>query len=153
MKAPERDLFPALQSVCRGNVFELGCGYGRLAPAFEPGQYVGMDINPTALEVARRECPEHTFVDEWVEADTILAYTVLLHVPDDDIEAMVDAMKAYPRIVIGEIMELRWRRAGNPPAFNREPDEYCALVGRDLVEVHRVAYPRYKTDLLLLAFE
>jgi SAM-dependent methyltransferase len=149
---PEVGLFEALLDAVDGSVFELGCGDGRLAPAFEPGKYTGYDINPYAVERARKQNHLHTFTDEWVEADTILAYTVLLHISDDEIEEIIEKMNKYKRIVIGEIVGRKWRRAGNPPVFNREIKDYEALVGREC-RIIKVDYPRYNCKLPLMIFE
>lgn len=148
---PEVGLFAALQQVCRGHVFELGCGDGRLAPAFAPEGYTGMDINPAALARARQANPGHRFIAEWEAADTVLAYTVLLHLADEDLPAMLGRLQAYPRIVIGEIMGRQWRTPGVPPVFNRERAEYEAILG-PAREVVRVPYPHYATELELCAW-
>jgi SAM-dependent methyltransferase len=149
---PEVDLFAALRVACRGTVFEFGCGYGRLAPCFRPDMYTGMDINPSALVAAKDRNPGHVFVEDWAEADTVLAHTVLLHIPDDEIQSVIDRMKGYKRIVIGEIMGRSWRRGGNPPVFNREVSDYADMVGVS-PSVTKVAYPRYGVDLDLLVFD
>lgn len=145
---PEVGLIAALHQVCRGSVFELGCGDGRLAMAFEPSRYTGMDINPAALARARQDNPEHRFGQKWQPADTALAYTVLLHVPDEELPAIMARLAGYPRVVIGEIMGRRWRTPGLPPVFNRERAEYEAFLG-PVREVIRVPYPHYATDLEL----
>ncbi|MGM0927534.1 MAG: class I SAM-dependent methyltransferase [Pseudomonadota bacterium] len=145
---PEVGLFAALRQACTGSVFELGCGDGRLAPAFAPEAYVGMDINPAALARARQANPAHRFTTDWQPADTVLAYTVLLHVPDDDLPALLARMAGYRRVVIGEILGRRWRTPGVPPVFNREREEYEAHLG-PVCEVIRVPYPHYATDLEL----
>lgn len=148
---PEVGLFEALRVACTGTVFEFGCGDGRLAPAFDPMDYAGFDINPHALQAARRANPRHRYVTEWEPADTWLAHTVLLHVPDDEITELIDRAKGYSRIVIGEIMGRQWRRPGDPPVFNREAREYADLVGSEPVVI-AVPYPRYKCDLQMLVF-
>ncbi|MCH4563352.1 class I SAM-dependent methyltransferase [Halomonas sp. EGI 63088] len=148
---PEVGLFDALRQACRGSVFELGCGDGRLSAAFDPERYTGMDINPAALVRARQSNPGHRFTTEWQPADTVMAYTVLLHVPDDELPAMMRRLQAYPRIVIGEIMGRRWRTPGLPPVFNRERAEYEAFLG-PAREVIQVPYPYYGTDLELCAW-
>jgi SAM-dependent methyltransferase len=149
VRFPEVDLFPALQSAITGTVFEFGCGDGRLSPAFDPDKYIGYDINPSAIKAARLNNPAYDYVDEWLSADTFLAYTVLLHVPDDEIQAVIDRAKTYKRIVIGEIMGRQWRRPGNPPVFNRDLTEYTDMIGRPC-DIIRVPYPRYGCDLSLL---
>ena len=150
---PEAGLFQALGSACRGSVFEFGCGDGRLAPAFPAESYAGFDVNEAALAAARRANPAYRFGNEWVEADTWLAHTVLLHVPDDAIGGVLARAQAYDRIVIGEVMGRQWRRPGDPPVFNREAHEYVELVGRELIEAIAVPYPRYRCDLTILVFE
>ena len=149
---PEVGLFQALDRACCGSVFEFGCGDGRLSPAFSCG-YVGFDINPAALAAARVANPAHRYVTEWEPADTWLAHTVLLHVPDDEIGALLMRTAPYKRVVIGEVMGRKWRRPGNPPVFNREAGEYVEMSGRKLVESIAVPYPRYRCDLTVLVLE
>lgn len=148
---PEIGLLPILQGVGIGTVFEFGCGDGRLAPAFDPSRYVGHDINPHALTAAKAKNPKHRFVAEPEAADTFLAHTVLLHIPDDEIGAVAGLARSYPRVIIGEVMGRKWRRPGNPPVFNREAPEYVDLIGRPCREI-AVPYPRYGCDLTLMVF-
>ena len=150
---PEAGLFQALGRACAGSVFEFGCGDGRLSPAFSPGSYAGFDINPHALAAAAMANPAHRYVTEWELADTWLAWTVLLHVPDDEIGDVLERTARYPRVVIGEVMGRKWRRTGDPPVFNREAYEYVVLAGRRAVETIAVPYPRYKCDLTVLVLE
>jgi SAM-dependent methyltransferase len=147
---PEIGLLPILKRVGKGTVFEFGCGDGRLSSAFD--SYIGYDINQHALEVARRNNPKHLYVDVILPADTFLAHTVLLHVPDDEIQAVIDIAKRYKRIVIGEIMGREWRRGGNPPVFNRDAQEYIDMIGVE-PEIIDVPYPRYGRNLSLMVFD
>jgi len=149
---PEVGLSQVLMRSCVGSVFEFGCGDGRLSALFGADSYAGYDINLYALEAAKKANPNHKYVTEWEKADTFLAHTVLLHVPDDEIQAVIDKAKEYPRIVIGEVMGRKWRREGNPPVFNRHPDEYAEMVGR-WPEIELVPYPRYNCNLHLLIFK
>lgn len=149
---PEEGLFDVLRKVCVGSVFEFGCGYGRLALAFEPERYIGFDINKAALQEARRCCPQHKFAEELCEADTFLAHTVLLHVDDEAMERLAQRMRAYRRVVIGEIVGRRWRRTGEPMVFNREVSEYEALLGCK-AQVTDVPYHRYGVPLTMMVFE
>lgn len=149
---PEIGLLPILQRVVKGTVFEFGCGDGRLSPAFNPSSYIGYDINPAAIEAAKYNNPAHIYSDTPRPADTFLAYTVLLHIPDDEISDAIGIAKQCKRIVIGEIMGRRWRRGGNPPVFNREAKEYADMIGKE-PEVICIPYPRYGCDLELLIFD
>jgi SAM-dependent methyltransferase len=147
---PEIGLLPILKSVGRGSVFEFGCGDGRLSQAFD--DYVGYDINPTALKAAKLNNPDKRYTDKIVPADTFFAYTVLLHIPDNEIQSVIEIAKNYKRIVIGEITGRQWRRTGNPPVFNREVQEYADLIGWDY-EAIDIPYPRYNCNLTLMVFD
>lgn len=100
-------------------VLEFGCGAGRLAPLFDREAYLGVDLNPEALELARRRNPGYAFreVDELEQlppADVVFAHTVLLHVAGDDLPATLDQLAAAARrtIVVAEIMDPAWSRTG-----------------------------------------
>jgi len=147
---PEGDIHGILNNHCEGKVLEYGCGDGRLAPAFEVENYIGVDINPSAVEKAKRNNPEYDFRPvEFPGADTILAHTVLLHVSDDRIEQLIGKFLEYPRIVIGEVMGRNWRRSGNPPVYNRDEQDYIDMMGRP-VDIFHYPYPRYKCDFTIL---
>jgi hypothetical protein len=75
-----------------------------------------------------------------------------LHIPDNQIQEVINKAKQYKRIVIGEIMGRKWRRDGNPPVFNREIQEYIEMVGRE-PEIVEIPYPRYKCNLHMLVFK
>jgi len=136
-------------------ITEIGCGTGRLAGAFEPDRYTGMDINPAAIEIAAKAHPHHGFAqiseaDPFPETDGMLFYTVLLHVNDSALPALLGkAATAARRIVIAEIMDRRWRRGGNPPVYNREAEDYTTLLnalGFALVTSERRPYERYNNE-------
>lgn len=44
-------------------VLDAGCGYGRWAKFFPKTRYTGVDFSPEFLEIARKENPEHNFVE------------------------------------------------------------------------------------------
>lgn len=146
---PEVGLFEALHKAVKGTVCEFGCGDGRLAAAFSHDAYTGYDINQHAIDAAKKNNPAHVFGSALVLADTILAYTVLLHIPDHEIESVIKQFLPYERIVIGEIMGRQWRRPGNPPVFNRDLSEYVEMIGRSYNRIE-VAYPRYGCNLELI---
>lgn len=83
------------------SVMEVGCGRGRLARAFSPDQYLGVDINEKALKKARQDNPGYQFALEQSHADVALLYTVLLHISDERLpEFKIDA----DEIIVAEIM-------------------------------------------------
>ena len=148
---PETGLFPILQSVVKGSVTEFGCGDGRLAQAFAASSYLGCDINEHALQAARKNNQQHTFTNKFSPSDTFLAHTVLLHIPDDEIDCVISKAMQSKTIVISEIMGRKWRRGGNPPVFNREAKEYEQMIGAR-PEAIEIPYPRYNCNLTMLVF-
>lgn len=118
-------------------VVEVGCGVGRLASSFSPDAYVGVDINPGAIDIARRRNPEHSFNTILPTAfypfgDVVLFYTVALHIDDETIHSTLEraaiAAGTTGDVVIAEIMDRKWRRAGNPPVFNRDQTDYAEIM-------------------------
>lgn len=115
-------------------VLEVGCGIGETAALFSPCEYIGIDINPLAVEKARQRLPGHDFRQHDVgmalpAADAVLFYDVLLHVPDDEInDLLAEAATDARKIVIAEMMDRKWRHGGMPPAFNRNPEDYLEIM-------------------------
>jgi SAM-dependent methyltransferase len=111
-------------------VLDVGCGYGRLCRAFKPENYIGVDVNPKAIDKAKERNPEYRFEHikpgaELPKTGTALLYTVAGHIPDEELARFLAPIcAAAPLLAICEIMDLRWRRPGNPPIFNRDPEQY-----------------------------
>lgn len=149
------DVWSFLGELARGSVLEVGCGLGRLCEAFDPNQYLGADINESALVRAREKHPGYTFETyHGQSADTALLYTVLLHISDDDLSGFVAGINA-DRVIVAEVMGREWRRSGNPPVFNRDLEDYIeAFAGFECVETYAKPYAHYKaTDITFLVFE
>lgn len=155
---PDNDSIALLQTYCHGVLCEIGCGIGRCAEAFPPEQYIGVDINAEAIQLARSEFPHHRFEaikwdDPYPEADTYLFYTMLLHIPDGelvDILKRTDNGNGKPkRLVIFESMSrsLRNTRKGN---YQRDPSEYehiFAGLKRTVIDVRSLSskvYPFFR---------
>jgi len=126
--------------------------------AFRPDQYQGYDLNPAAIEAARLRNPEYRFTLmrdrlDYAAAEAALLYTVLLHIHDDDIEAVVSQLcERMSFIVVAEIMLRSWRGRHSPrqkqatPVFNRDLAEYVAMFtkrGFDVDDVVVAPYKRY----------
>ena len=151
-------LLPYLAEVAsHGRVVEIGCGPGRLACAFEPHAYLGLDLNERSIAEARTRNPLHAFdvvQDELPQADAYLIHTVLMHVPDSDLDALLGRMNA-PVVCVSEMMGREWRREGDPPVFNREPSEYAeafAAHGYVLSHARTETYEHYRKPMTLLKF-
>lgn len=136
-------------------VLEVGCGVGRIAALFGKDEYFGVDVNPHAVAQARSILPGYSFrlFDhglEYPDAPTALIYTVLLHVADEPIVQLLgEISKRRDRVVIAELMDRRWRRDGNPPVFNRNPEDYILLMealGFGFSAYSKYAYERYENQ-------
>ena len=143
----DEDHVQVLAELCTGVVCEVGCGTGRCCEAFAEGTYVGVDINGAAVQHARTWHPEHDFRhigwdDAYPEADTYLFHTCLMHVPNEELAAVL--VRAKPRIVIYEVMEpLLNRRA---LVWHRSVEDYVYALERSTFDVteHRVLPTLYQ---------
>ena len=75
----------AVRPHLKGSVLDFGCGVGTLADICDPAAYVGFDIDPRKIEIARRERPHHRFetsVPEGERFDTVAALALIEHVHD-----------------------------------------------------------------------
>ena len=148
------DVKSYLTELCDGKlVTEIGCGTGRLSPAFPPEHYIGIDICTSALEMAEKNNRDYKYIlhnqgDSYPQADVRLVYTVLLHIDDDCIGDFIENLcEDTESVVVAEIMARTWRREGDPPVFNREADEYITLFEKCGFEKdyhNEKPYERYK---------
>jgi SAM-dependent methyltransferase len=136
-------------------VLEIGCGVGRVASLFEPNEYIGAELNPTALLQARTALPAHNLriVDDglsYPNAPTAMLYTVLLHVSDEALPSLLEeAVVGRKKLIIAEVMDTRWRRDGNPPVFNRNPEDYILMMQRlgfKFTAAQKHSYERYDKE-------
>ncbi|MCG7402260.1 MULTISPECIES: class I SAM-dependent methyltransferase [Caballeronia] len=136
-------------------VLEIGCGVGRIASLFDANEYVGVDVNPNALKQARETLPGHRLKIHdagiaYPDAPCVLFYTVLLHVADHVVDGLLaEAAEGRERFIIAELMDRRWRREGDPPVFNRDPEEYIlkmAALGFALSGFSKFEYERYAVE-------
>jgi SAM-dependent methyltransferase len=145
------DVHAALRDeIPSGTVLDFGCGDGRLAEAFGPERYLGVDINPHAIGYCQGKYRGWRFelaAAELPAADCALAYTVLLHVPDGELAATVRRLcAAAPRVLVAEILGRKWRGPGEPAVFNRDLDDYLLpfwRAGMALVAMRERPYARY----------
>lgn len=115
-------------------LLEVGCGVGHIAKLFKPQEYMGVDVNPTAVAQARKNLPDYyiRLIDDGMffpQAASLLFYTVLLHIADDVIlDILRNACDSSDTIIISELMDRSWRREDNPPVFNRDPEDYILMM-------------------------
>jgi len=81
--------FAAVRPYLNGRVLDVGCGSGGLAEYISSDQYLGVDVDPLSLELARARFPSHRFEADMSKVDgkfdTIVSLAVIEHVNDPSI--------------------------------------------------------------------
>jgi len=143
---------------------EIGCGYGRLCTSVNDDKYYGYDINNTSINNAKSKYPNYKFelLSEdtiIVKSDIVMAYTVGLHIHDDDILAFIKKYTANTKaFIMAEIMDIKWPKNpnGTPPTFHRSPEEYEELfnsIGMTLKAKEDIPYTYYdNTNITIMEF-
>ena len=94
----QRLLFPYVEAarIVRGNVLEIGCGWGRGLELLTQaaGQYTGIDKNEALIGSLQREYPQSTFIAVNIPPlssfadntfDFIVTFQVIEHIDNDDL--------------------------------------------------------------------
>lgn len=129
-------------STCPRNLrtVDYGCGIGRYAQYFPPSQYRGLDISTPYLDIARKENPEHRFLQlgspSWTEAwdwdfELFFTATVLQHCSDTVIDGLLASLAAKKRdkftLSLYEYANPKWI---SRQTIGRPAHEYTAMVAK-----------------------
>lgn len=132
------------------DVVEFGCGTGRLAQFFSKRRYVGLDICARAIDIARADNRGYDFflldpgqpitASERTE-HVAFAHSTLLHIPDGNLQAVVDRFR-QKRVIVSEILGIEWYNglAGVAPIFGREIEGYERPFRKAGYRLHRVQF-------------
>ena len=89
-----------------GSVLDLGCGFGHLSK-FVAGPYLGVDLSPLAIQIARKEHPQADFMVGDIRNyhsdliyDTVVMMQVLEHMKDRGQAIELARTLARKRVVI-----------------------------------------------------
>lgn len=162
------DIGEILSRVCASKILEVGCGTGRIARFLDRKKYFGIDISKAAIDKAMADNPDYKFAVYDLEkplpqSDTVLFYTVCLHIPDDLITAQLKrAAISTKRVVIAEIMNPDYRSNRDPAndydiSNQRSLSQYCDLMraeGFTLRVAHIRPYKFYEgQDMTFAVFQ
>ena len=126
-------------------IVDFGCGYGRLCKAFPVEKYIGTDISDKAIEEAKKRNPEYRFESYCKpEADVYLAYTVFLHLSDEQLRQELKGIQTT-YFIIAEILGSEWsnKGKGNPPTYNRNDYSIMSEFSFELIQEIKFPYKRY----------
>ncbi len=145
---PREVLKELIEDIDYETVVDFGCGYGRLCKAFSPEEYIGTDISDKAIEEARKRNPDYKFISyAKPSADIYLAYTVFLHLSDEQlVEELETIQTTY--FIIAEILGSEWSNhgMGRPPTYNRDDYSIMEEFGFTLLREVKKPYKRYVGD-------
>ena len=128
-------------------ILDFGCGYGRLSKAFDSSKYIGIDLNPKALEIAKKNNIGYRYMkisekEHYPNADIIYINDVFSHLNDYMVEMIL--MKFITNtnryVMLSEIIGLEWKPEY---PFAREKGQYIILLKKYGYEL----YKEYKEDI------
>jgi len=131
----EQMLLDYLSGLKLDSVLEVGCGFGRITKLvmerFNPKEYIAIDLSPDQLENARKYVNDDRveFFNYSIEEfrcfpekfDLVLACEVLMHIPPEDIVAVMYKMAMLARKG-GQIVHVDWYQQPVPQIAK---DNFC----------------------------
>jgi SAM-dependent methyltransferase len=138
------------------SALDFGCGTGRFSVIFPVSSYVGVDLNPNAINKAKQFHSEYRFSEVNIDspypyADMVLAFTVFLHMDDGTLKNVLKRLgeSCKKSIVLVEAIGREWRVRASVPVYNREIHEYLHLfeqIGFSMYKYEKKFNPRYAED-------
>lgn len=149
-------------------ILEIGCGPGTILGYLPPSDYLGFDLSPEYIAMARRRFPEAQFVCERVSRfslaeeqsfDVVLALGIVHHLDDAEARQLFqiafDALRPGGRLVTfdgvwaeGQSPIARWFLARDRGEHVRSQQEYMGIASRVFSNVK----PSVRHDLLRVPY-
>lgn len=134
------------------SICDVGCGYGRLVSAFDPRNYIGVDLNPNILKRVPKEykTKEISKVNDIPKADIYFLYTVFNHTPEELAYEMIKHFynQNAEWVLVCEILGRVWKNDKlKHPSYGKEISEYIELFnvnGFELIDIKAKLYVSYK---------
>jgi cyclopropane fatty-acyl-phospholipid synthase-like methyltransferase len=139
-----------LKPAVGGRVMEIGCGPGMIVDYLPQVQYLGFDLSPEYIEMARKRFPQAQFVCERVSQfslaeqqsfDAVVAFGVVHHLDDREARQLFqvahDALKPGGKLVTvdgvwtdDQSRAARWLLARDRGEYIRSQAEYVKIASQ-----------------------
>lgn len=149
-------------------ILEIGCGPGTIVGYLPPSDYLGFDLSPKYIELARKRFPTAHFVCERVSQftlareqsfDVVLAFGIVHHLEDAEARQLFqiahDALKPAGKLVTvdgvwtdDQSPAARWLLARDRGEYVRGEREYVGIAS----QVFRNIRPSVRHDLLRIPY-
>lgn len=149
-------------------VLEIGCGPGTILSYLPPSDYLGFDLSPEYVEMARRRFPMARFVCERVSEfslakeqsfDVVLAIGIVHHLEDAEARQLFqishEALKIGGKLVTldgvwtdGQSGTARWLLARDRGEYVRNEREYIGIASQVFSNIK----PSVRHDLLRIPY-
>jgi len=149
-------------------ILEIGCGPGTIVSYLPPSDYLGFDLSPKYIELARRRFPKAHFVCERVSQfslareqsfDVVLALGIVHHLEDAEARQLFqiahDALKPGGKLVTidgvwsdGQSPVARWLLARDRGEYVRSEREYVGIASQVFSNIR----PSVRHDLLRIPY-
>ena len=152
----------------RARILEIGCGPGTIVSYLPPSDYLGFDLSPKYIELAKRRFPKAHFVCERVSQfslakeqsfDLVLALGIVHHLADAEARQLFqiahDALKPGGKLVTidgvwsdDQSPATRWLLARDRGDYVRSEREYVGIASQVFSNIR----PSVRHDLLRIPY-
>jgi len=139
-----------VQPTIGDRILEIGCGPGSIVGYLPPSDYLGFDLSPDYIELAKKRFPKARFVCKRVSQfslsneqsfDVVLALAIVHHLADEEARQLFqiahDALKPGGKLVTfdgvwteGQSPVARWLLARDRGEYVRSEQEYVGIASQ-----------------------
>ncbi len=149
-------------------ILEIGCGPGTIVRYLPPSEYLGFDLSPRYIELAKKRFPKARFVCERVSQfslakeqsfDVVLAHGIVHHLEDAEARQLFqiafDALRPGGKLVTcdgvwtdGQSPVARWLLTKDRGEYVRSEREYVGIASQVFSNIR----PSVRDDLLRIPY-